>query len=139
MMTASSTHNAHRWYDKDPILLEVVGLMSMAPDAAKRYAQALIKGVESKVDASLLAPMYAKLDDPNRPKNRWYDQEPVLVKALELLRLLPHEAQRTVALQMIESLKAEQGTAYTILMETFAPKVNTLVLEEELETHEARD
>jgi hypothetical protein len=134
-MTRATTQR--RWYDNDPILLEVVNLMSLAPEAAQQYAQRLIDGVEKQVDASLLENLYAKLDDPNRPKNRWYDDNPVVCKALELLRLLPHEAQRTAALQMIESLKSKQGTAYTILMETFSPKINTLVLDEELETDEA--
>lgn len=128
---------ARRWYDADPILLEVINLMSMAPTEAKQYASKLIAGVEKQVPAEVLASVYEQMENPDRPKNRWYDTDETLVKAVELLKLLPHEAQRAAAMQFIEALKDTQQTTYAILMETFAPKINTLVLDEELEEDEA--
>jgi hypothetical protein len=118
--TPSATQKVRRWYDTDPILLEVINLMALAKDEAKTYATKLIKGVEAQVAPEVLAKVTARLEDPNCPQNRWYDREPVLAKAMELLQLMPPEAQRVAALQFIDALKAKQSSAaYGILKEVF--------------------
>jgi len=116
----SVNQKVRRWYDTDPILLEVINLMALAKAEAKTYASKLIKGVEAQVAPEVLAQVTARLEDPNRPQNRWYDKEPVLAKAMELLQLMPPEAQRVAALQFIDTLKAKQSpVAYGILKEVF--------------------
>ena len=116
----STNQKVRRWYDTDPILLEVINLMALAKEEAKTYATKLIKGVEAQVSPEVLAQVTARLENPNRPQNRWYDKEPVLAKAMELLQLMPPEAQRVAALQFIDALKAKQSpVAYGILKEVF--------------------
>lgn len=116
----SANQKVRRWYDTDPILLEVINLMALAKEEAKTYASKLIKGVEAQVAPEVLAQVTARLENPNRPQNRWYDKEPVLEKAMELLQLMPPEAQRVAALQFIDALKAKQSpAAYGILKEVF--------------------
>ena len=116
----SANQKVRRWYDTDPILLEVINLMALAKEEAKTYASKLIKGVEAQVAPEVLAQVTVRLADPNRPQNRWYDKEPVLAKAMELLQLMPPEAQRVAALQFIDALKAKQSpVAYGILKEVF--------------------
>ncbi|MCX5920061.1 MAG: hypothetical protein NTW61_01860 [Candidatus Melainabacteria bacterium] len=118
--TPSANQKVRRWYDTDPILLEVINLMALAKEEAKTYATKLINGVEAQVAPEVLAKVVARLEDPNRPQNRWYDKEPVLAKAMELLQLMPPEAQRVAALQFIDALKAKQSpAAYGILKEVF--------------------
>ena len=118
--TPSANQKVRRWYDTDPILLEVINLMALAKEEAKTYATKLINGVEAQVAPEVLAKVVARLEDPNRPQNRWYDKEPVLAKAMELLQLMPPEAQRVAALQFIDALKAKQSpVAYGILKEVF--------------------
>ena len=125
-----------RWYDADPLLLEVLNLMALAPQAAVTYAQRLIDGVEAKVENGLLQELYAKIEAPDYPKNRWYDSEPALRKALELLRLMPPEAQRVAAHQFIDALEADQGVSYRILKATFAA-ADEAACEQELAQEEA--
>jgi hypothetical protein len=116
----SANPKVRRWYDTDPILLEVINLMALAKTEAITYATKLIKGVEAQVAPEVLAQVTSRLADPNRPQNRWYDKEPVLAKAMELLQLMPPEAQRVAALQFIDALKAKQSpAAYGILKEVF--------------------
>ena len=37
--------------------------------------------------------------------NRWYDNDPVMLKAVELLRVAPPETQRTAALKLLTALE----------------------------------
>jgi hypothetical protein len=134
----NTNQKVRRWYDTDPILLEVINLMALAKEEAKTYATKLIQGVEAQVPPEALAQVTARLADPNRPQNRWYDKEPVLAKAMELLQLMPPEAQRVAALQFIDALKAKQSpAAYAILRETFN-FADALAEEAELENEEAQ-
>jgi hypothetical protein len=114
-----SSQQVRRWYDTDPVLLEVLNFMELAPKQAERYAQNLIAGVEKNAPAKALQDVYASFENPNRPKNRWYDENPTLFKAIELLKMMPPETQRLAAMQFIEATKSDPIT-YAILKESFA-------------------
>ncbi|XVJ52059.1 MAG: hypothetical protein HEQ32_08320 [Vampirovibrio sp.] len=118
-LSSNSNTRVRRWYDTDPVLLEVLNFMELAPKAAEAYAKALITGVEQQAPAEALKDVYDKIADPIRPKKRWYDSSPVLSKAIELLKIMPPDAQRMAALQFIEATKADPIT-YAILKESFA-------------------
>ncbi len=120
MMNAKqNTHKVRRWYDTDPVLLEVLNFMELAPKEATAYASSLIAGVEKHAPQEALAQVYQEFEDPNRPKNRWYDENPILSKAIALLKMMPPDVQRMAALQFIEATKADTIT-YAILKESFA-------------------
>jgi hypothetical protein len=114
-----SSQQVRRWYDTDPVLLEVLNFMELAPKQAERYAQNLMAGVEKNAPAKALQDVYASFENPNRPKNRWYDENPTLFKAIELLKMMPPETQRLAAMQFIEATKSDPIT-YAILKESFA-------------------
>jgi hypothetical protein len=114
-----SSQQVRRWYDTDPVLLEVLNFMELAPKQAERYARNLIAGVEKNAPAKALQDVYASFENPNRPKNRWYDENPTLFKAIELLKMMPPETQRLAAMQFIEATKSDPIT-YAILKESFA-------------------
>jgi hypothetical protein len=116
---SENAQKVRRWYDTDPVLLEVLNFMELAPKSAEAYAQKLISGVEKATSKEALNNMLLLADTGKHPKNRWYDAYPVLSKAIELLKMMPHDAQRVAAMQFIESTRSDQAT-YTILKETFA-------------------
>jgi hypothetical protein len=115
----TSDFNARRWYDTDPVLLEVINFMELAPIQAERYAQRLIQGVEKHVARDMLMQVYDNIKVEAGRQNRWYDSNRVLSVAIELLRIMPPDAQRVAAMQFIESIQ-EDETAYSILKASFA-------------------
>ncbi|MFN9691876.1 MAG: hypothetical protein ACK551_07255 [Vampirovibrionales bacterium] len=115
----NTTQKVRRWYDTDPVLLEVLNFMELAPKQAEAYAKNLIAGVEKYAPSKALEEVYASFEDPNRPQNRWYDENPTLSKAIELLKMMPPETQRLAAMQFIEATKSDPIT-YAILKESFA-------------------
>ena len=48
---------------------------------------------------------------PVNANNRWYDKDPVISKTVEILRIVPPEAQKICAQNFIRSLK-EMGIEY---------------------------
>ena len=115
----SNHQKVRRWYDTDPVLLEVLNFMELAPKQAEAYAKNLIAGVEKHAPAKALKEVYQSFEDPNRPQNRWYDESPTLAKAIELLKIMPPETQRLAAMQFIEATQSDPVT-YAILKESFA-------------------
>jgi hypothetical protein len=114
-----TTKNVRRWYDTDPVLLEVINFMELAPIQAERYAQRLISGVERHVSKDMLKQVYDNIKADSAQSNRWYDDNRTLSLAIELLRIMPRDAQRLAALQFIEATQ-EDETTYSILKASFA-------------------
>jgi hypothetical protein len=93
-----------RWYDYDPILLEVLELMRHYPEELKAQAEVFIKKVEehtSKEALDKFCEMAAQVKG-----NRWYDKDPVIARTVELLRIVPPEVQRGAAAAFVAHLKA---------------------------------
>jgi hypothetical protein len=115
----NTAKNVRRWYDTDPVLLEVINFMELAPIQAERYAQRLITGVERHVSKDMLKQVYDNIKADSAQSNRWYDDNRTLSLAIELLRIMPRDAQRLAALQFIEATQ-EDETTYAILKASFA-------------------
>ncbi|MBK8190555.1 MAG: hypothetical protein IPK79_08920 [Vampirovibrionales bacterium] len=95
-----------RWYDHDPLLIEVLDLLRTFPDDVRAHAQAFLEKIEAQVGAEALEEFYA-LSKPPRQGNRWYDQDPIVSKAVELLRVAPQDAQRRAALRFLDAMKRQ--------------------------------
>jgi hypothetical protein len=92
-----------RWYDHDPQLLEVLEILRAFPDEVREQAEKFIAKIEGVVGPETLESLKTHL--PEHPKNRWYDQDPTVRMAIELLRVIPPEAQRQVAQQFLEAMR----------------------------------
>ena len=104
-----------RWYDHDPLLIEVLDLLRSFPSDVRAQAEVFIAKIEEQVGPDAIEQLY----EQSRPKvqgNRWYDKDPVISKAVELLRVVPPEAQRQAALKFLESMK-KQGLTPDLLGE----------------------
>lgn len=104
-----------RWYDHDPLLLEVVDMLRFFKDELRSQAQVFILKIEEQVGTELLEKFYATIK-PYEGGNRWYDEDPLLSKAIELLRVVPPEAQRNAAASFLEAME-KQGITPEVLRE----------------------
>ncbi|NLF83036.1 MAG: hypothetical protein GX568_03505 [Candidatus Gastranaerophilales bacterium] len=104
-----------RWYDHDPMLVEIMEILRSFKDDLREQAKVFLKKIEDQVGHEAVESFYEKV----RPEkgNRWYDQDPILSRAVELLRVVPTEVQRQAAQNFIKSLE-EQGITIDLIKST---------------------
>ncbi len=93
-----------RWYDYDPLLLKVINMLKDYKEELKEQAEVFLKGVEAKVSKEAIEKFY-NLVKPINGGNRWYDNDPVISRTVELLRVVPLEVQKQAAQSFIDALK----------------------------------
>lgn len=98
-----------RWYDHDPLLLEVVELLKNYQDELKSQAEIFLQKIEEKVSRDAIEKFYELVKPVNG--NRWYDRDPVISRTVELLRVVPPDIQKACAERFIDALK-EIGVDY---------------------------
>lgn len=102
-----------RWYDQDPLLAEVLELLRSYPSDVREQAQTFLAKIEEQIGKETLDKFY-ELAKPEKTGNRWYDHDPVVSKAVELLRVVPPAIQRQAAHRFLESMK-KQGLSPELL------------------------
>lgn len=102
----SVSADQRRWYEQDPVLSEVLDLLKTFPDDLRDQAQQFLNKVEAQVGKATLDAFYEQAR-PQIKGRRWYDNDPVISRAVELLRVLPPEAQRQAAQRFLDVLKAQ--------------------------------
>ncbi|MDD3012313.1 MAG: hypothetical protein PHC34_01250 [Candidatus Gastranaerophilales bacterium] len=95
-----------RWYDHDPILMEVMDLLQYYQDDLIEQAEIFISRIEAQVGKETIDSYYESVKSLIKG-NRWYDANPVLSRTIELLRIIPPEVQRKAAQTFIDNLKAQ--------------------------------
>lgn len=98
-----------RWYDHDPLLIEVINLLKNYQEELKAQAEVFLQMIEEKVSKTALDRFYEMVKPANG--TRWYDKDPVISKTVELLRAIPPDAQRQCAEHFIKALR-ELGIDY---------------------------
>lgn len=98
-----------RWYDHDPLLLEVVELLKNYQDELRSQAEIFLNKLEEKVSKEAIERFYEMVKPING--NRWYDADPVISKTVELLRVVPPDVQKACAEHFIAALN-EMGIDY---------------------------
>lgn len=94
-----------RWYDHDPLLMEVMELLRNFPGELKEQAEVFLSKIEAHVGKDAIDTFYEQVKHTNG--KRWYDKDPVLAKAVELLRVVPQNIQRQAAQNFLDSLRAK--------------------------------
>ena len=97
------THKHKRWYDYDPLLIEVIDLLKNYQEELHAQAVTFLEKVEEQVSKEALDRFYEMVKPFNG--NRWYDKDPVISKTVELLRVVPPEVQKSAAENFIKSLE----------------------------------
>lgn len=93
-----------RWYDYDPLLLQVVELLREYPEELRAQAEVFLQKVEERVSKEAIDRFY-QIVKPMIKGNRWYDKDPVLSLTIELLRVVPRDIQRQAAHNFINILQ----------------------------------
>ena len=94
-----------RWYDNDPILKEALELLRLQTDDTKSAAAQYIISLQEQVASDVIERIYEIVQQFSGKGSRWYDQDPVMLKAVELLRLAPPETQRKAALKLLTAIE----------------------------------
>ena len=97
-----------RWYDHDPVLLEVINLLKDYQDELHAQAELFLKKIEEKVSKQTVDLFYEKVKPING--KRWYDKDPVISKTVELLRIVPPDMQKQAATNFLKTLE-DMGVA----------------------------
>jgi hypothetical protein len=96
-----------RWYDKDPILKEALDLLKLSCDDTKNSAAEFILQLQEQVAGEVIDHVYEIMSQYEGKGNRWYDSDPVVMKAMELLRVAPKKTQRKAALKLLLALEEQ--------------------------------
>ena len=99
------TGSFRRWYDNDPILKEALELLKLQTDDKKTAAADFIISLQEQVAQDVIERIYEITQQFSGKGNRWYDSDPVMLKAVELLRLAPPETQRKAALKLLTAIE----------------------------------
>lgn len=93
-----------RWYDQDPLLQEAMELLSLSPSDAQEQAADFILKLQEQVAAEVIERVYQSVSQYFNKGNRWYDNDPVMIKAMELLKVAPPHIQIVAAKKLLKSL-----------------------------------
>jgi hypothetical protein len=96
--------DVRRWYDKDPIMKEAFELLSLSTDETKDQAAGFILNLQEQVAADVIERVYETIQKYGGKGNRWYDNDPVMIRAIELLRVAPPHVQRVAAKKLLNAL-----------------------------------
>lgn len=107
--------NYKRWYDYDPLLMEVMEILENYQEELKDQAFVFLEKIEMQVGKEMVDSFYESIK-PNIKGNRWYDSDPIISKTIELLRVVPPEIQKKAAEGFLQAL-ANKGLTPEILRE----------------------
>ncbi|MBQ9245986.1 hypothetical protein IJ182_06960 [bacterium] len=94
-----------RWYDNDPILKEALELLKLQTDDNKTAAADFIISLQEQVAQDVIERIYEITKQFAGKGNRWYDADPVMLKAIELLRVSSPKTQRIAALKLLLAME----------------------------------
>lgn len=101
----SENANNKRWYDKDPILKEALELLRLSTDEQKEQAKDFMLKLQEDVASDVIERIYQIVTAYQGKGNRWYDNDPVMIKAIEMLRQADPKTQRVAALKLLLALE----------------------------------
>ena len=104
-----------RWYDSDPILKEALELLRLSPENTQNEAAEFMLQLQEQVAGEVIEHVYEIINTYQGKGNRWYDNDPMMLKGVELLRNAPAKIQRVAALKLLLALeqKSFEGVELT--------------------------
>ena len=94
-----------RWYDKDPVLKEALEVLRKSSSEQKENAKDFMLTLEENLAQGVIERVYQIVTRYQGVGNRWYDNDPVMIKAVEMLRLADPKTQRVAALRILLALE----------------------------------
>ena len=102
---SENNNRGQRWYDKDPVLKEALELLRLSTDEQKEHAKDFMLKLQEDVAADVIDRIYDIVTQYQGKGNRWYDNDPVMIKAIEMLRQADPKTQRIAALKLLLALE----------------------------------
>ncbi len=104
-MTQEEEEQNKRWYDKDPILKEALELLKLSNENEKDHAKDFMLKLQEDVAAEVIERIYEIITQYGGKGTRWYDEDPVMLRAIEILRNADPKTQRRAALKLLLALE----------------------------------
>ena len=98
-----------RWYDKDPVLKEALELLRLAPGDKRDAAAEFVIQLQEQVAAEVIEKVHDIMCEYHGKGKRWYDNDAIVMKAIELLRVAPKKTQKEAALKLLTALENNVG------------------------------
>ncbi len=102
---SENINRGKRWYDRDPILKEALELLRLSSDEQKEQAKDFMLKLQEDVAQDVIERIYQIVTQYQGKGNRWYDNDPVMIKAVEMLRQADPKTQRVAALKLLLALE----------------------------------
>ena len=102
---SEQVNKGHRWYDRDPVLKEALELLRLSSDEKKEEAKDYMLTLQENVAQDVIERIYEMVTKYHGKGNRWYDNDPVMIKAVEMLRQADPKTQRVAALKLLLALE----------------------------------
>ena len=106
-----------RWYDKDPVLKEALELLRLAPGDKRDAAAEFVIQLQEQVAAEVIEKVHDIMCEYHGKGKRWYDNDPIVMKAIELLRVAPKRTQKEAALKVLTALENNVGGGMELIKE----------------------
>ncbi|HSA06634.1 MAG TPA: hypothetical protein P5556_05610 [Candidatus Gastranaerophilales bacterium] len=97
-----------RWYDKDPTLCEAIELLYLSTDETKGKAAEFMLKLQEVVASDIIEKVYQTVKKYEGKGSRWYDSDPLMIKAIELLRVAPLHIQKSAAKKLLKALSQDE-------------------------------
>ena len=109
-VTGSPSTSYQRWYDHDPTLVETIEVLRQFETELKSQAEVFLDRLKEAVGEEAIESFYTEILASRGDKmgRRWYDSDPTLSKAIDLLRVAPPEDQKQIAQTFLSGLR-DQG------------------------------
>ena len=102
---ADEVNKGQRWYDKDPILKEALELLRLSTDEQKEQAKDFMLTLQENTAKEVIDRIYDIVTQYHGKGNRWYDNDPVMIIAIEMLKQADPKTQRVAALKLLLALE----------------------------------
>lgn len=96
-----------RWYDRDETLQEALELLNLSTDEPQDQAPEYILRLQEQVALEVIEKLYENIKKYYGKGHRWYDNDPIMIKAMDLLIESPPHVQRVAATKLLRALSRE--------------------------------
>lgn len=96
-----------RWYDKDPLLKEALELLQIKELETKKGASNFLLGLQQQVASDVIDRIYDIVKGYENSGSRWYDRDPIMLKALETLKKSSLSLKKEAAFKILMGLSQD--------------------------------
>lgn len=93
-----------RWYDNEETLKEAMELLSLEADNSEDSGEQFVSKLQEQVAQDIIDKVYETITQYRSNGNRWYDNDPVMMRAIELLKVSNPRIKKKAAKKLLIAL-----------------------------------